>query len=167
MICRLFTRRSWPDQRNFGTGGDQPPIWVSITASRPSGLRVSVLRVHSKSPVAMPWVPSPQRLDRLATSTCLDRSEPIGFWGEGGPWPTTRGHSKWSRYEAPGVDEGQALPGGSRDAPAAPYYPGLMPPLELPELPPEPVLGTAAPPPVDGAVGAGAVGAGAVVAGGV
>ena len=93
VICRLFACRSLPDQSG---------------ASRVSGVRVSALRVHLKSPVAMPWVPSPQRLDRLATSPCLDRQEPIGFWGEGGPWPTTRGTTKWA-FAGPRIGPGDGV----------------------------------------------------------
>ena len=53
-----------------------PPGQPDLGRSVHPGIRISALRVHSKSLVAMPWAPSPQRLDRPATSTCLGRFVP-------------------------------------------------------------------------------------------
>ena len=82
--------------RNQVTDRLNAPVRGLSTVTADSDFRVSALMSYSKSPVAMPWAPSPQRLDRLAKHPWLDRQEPIGFWGEGGPWPTTRGLSRWA-----------------------------------------------------------------------
>ena len=75
------------DMATFGVIGD-------------SGFRVSALMSHAETPVAMPWVPSPESL-QVAGAPLNRTGNPVhmagaAISGEGGPWPTSPGSSKWA-----------------------------------------------------------------------